>query len=143
MAYIRSQNCSIWKASSAASPVGAYAQVGQVTSISGPDGNIPEIDVTHLGSSGKEFIAGLADWGSVTCEVIADPATLSTLHEEIFNDFLAGTQSNIQVRLSDSPATSLTMAAYPNQFSFSLGVDEAVRATIGFKVTGAPTLLTP
>ena len=143
MAYIRSQLCSIYKASTGASPVGAYAQIGQVTSISGPDGNIPEVDVTHLSSTGKEFIAGLADWGSVTLEVIFDAATVSTLHEEIWDAFLAGTVTNYQIRLSDSPQTTITIAAYPNQYSLNLGVDEAVRATLGLKITGAPTLATP
>ena len=143
MAYIRSQLCSIWKESNVSSPLNTYTQIGQVTSISGPDGNIPEVDVTHLSSTGKEFIAGLADWGSVTLEVIFDAATTSNMHEEIWNDFLAGTQSNFQIRLSDSPATTITIAAYPNQYSLNLGVDEAVRATLGLKITGAPTLATP
>lgn len=143
MAYIRSQLCSIWRYDNTASPVTTYAQIGQVTSISGPDGNIPEVDVTHLSSTGKEFIAGLADWGSVSLEVIFDAATTSTMHEQIWNDFLAGTVTYYQLRLSDSPATTITMQAYPNQYSLNLGVDEAVRATLGLKITGAPTLATP
>jgi hypothetical protein len=143
MAYIRSQLCSIWKQSTASSPITTYAQIGQVTSISGPDGSIPEVDVTHLSSTGKEFIAGLADWGSVSLELIWDPATVSTLHEEIWTAFLAGTVGTYQIRLSDSPATTITITAYPNAYSLNLGVDEAVRATLGLKITGAPTLLTP
>ena len=143
MAYIRSQLCTIWRYDNTASPVTTYAQIGQVTSISGPDGSVPEVDVTHLSSTGKEYIAGLADFGSVSCEVIADPATVTTLHEQIWNDFLAGTVTTYQIRLSDSPATLITFTAYPNQFSWNLGVDEAVRATLGFKVTGSPTLTTP
>ncbi len=143
MAYIRSQLCSIWRYDNTVSPATTYAQIGQVTSISGPDGSIPEVDVTHLSSTGKEFIAGLADWGSVSLEVIFDAATTSTMHEQIWNDFLAGTVTTYQMRLSDSPATTFTMSAYPNQYSLNLGVDEAVRATLGLKITGAPTLNTP
>lgn len=143
MAYIKSQQCSIWRYDNTASPVTTYAQIGQVTSISGPDGSVPEVDVTHLASTGKEYIGGLADFGNVSCEVIFDAATVSTLHEQIWADFLAQTVTTYQIRLSDSPATLLTFTAYPSGYSYSLGVDEAVRATISFKVSGAPTLTTP
>lgn len=143
MAYIRSQLCTIWRYNTTASPATTYAQIGQVTSISGPDGSIPEVDVTHLSSTGKEFIAGLADWGSVSLEVIFDAADSTNMHELMWTDFIAGTVSTYQIRLSDSPATTFTMTGYPNQYSLNLGVDEAVRATLGIKITGAPTLNTP
>jgi len=143
MAYIRSQLCSIWVRNATASPITTYAQIGQVVSISGPDGSVPEVDVTHLSSTGKEYIAGLADFGSISMEVILDPATTTTMHEQIWNDFLAGTVTTYQMRLSDSPQTTLTMTAYPNQYSWNLGVDEAVRATLGLKISGSPTLATP
>jgi hypothetical protein len=143
MAYIKSQLCSIWRYNNTASPVTTFAQIGQVTSISGPDGSVPEVDVTHLSSTGKEYIGGLADFGSVSLEVIFDAATTSNMHEQIWGDFLAQTVTTYQIRLSDSPATLITFTGYPNQYSYSLGVDEAVRATIGFKVSGAPTLVTP
>jgi hypothetical protein len=143
MAYIKSQLCSIWRYDNTASPLTTYAQIGQVTSISGPDGSVPEVDVTHLSSTGKEYVGGLADFGSVTCEVIFDAATTTNMHEQIWTDFLAQTVTTYQIRLSDSPATTITFTGYPNQYSYSLGVDEAVRATIGFKVSGAPTLVTP
>jgi hypothetical protein len=133
----------LWVASATSSPLGTYAAVGQVVSVSGPDGSVPEVDVTHLGSTGKESIAGLADFGSLSFEVILDPADATTMHEQIWTDFLAGTKRNYQLRLSDSPATTVTMNGFPNQYSWNLGVDEAVRATLGIKISGAPTLLTP
>lgn len=142
MAYIRSQGTVIYKLDTSVSP-NAYAAIGQVTSISGPDGNVPEVDVTHLSSTGKEYIGGLADFGSVTMDLIWDPATVGTLHEAIWDDFLAATVSTYQIRLSDSPQTTITFSAYPSQYSLNLGVDEAVRASLGLRVTGAPTLNTP
>lgn len=62
MAYLKSQQCYIGKLDSTASP-NAYDTIGQVVSISGPDGNVPEVDVTHLLSTGKEFVGGLPDFG--------------------------------------------------------------------------------
>jgi len=140
MAYLKSQQCSIWRYNNTASPITTYAQIGQVTSISGPDGSVPEVDVTHLFSTGKEYIGGLPDFGSVTLEVIFDSKTTSTMHKQIWDDFLAQTVTKYQIRLSNSPQTTITFDAYPNQYSWSLGVDAAVTASLGFKISGAPTL---
>lgn len=143
MAYLKSQLCSIWRYDNTASPLTTYAQIGQVTSISGPDGSVPEVDVTNLDSTGKEYIGGLPDFGSVTLEVIFDAATATTMHEQIWNDFLSQTVTTYQIRLSDSPQTTITFTGYPNQYSYSLGVDAAVTASLGIKVSGAPALDTP
>jgi len=140
MAYLKSQQCSIWVYESATSPL-TYAQIGQVTSISGPDGSVPEVDVTNLSSTGKEYIGGLPDFGSVTLEVIFDSATVTTMHSQIWTDFLAQTVTTYQIRLSDSPQTTITFTGYPNQYSWNLGVDAAVTASIGFKISGAPALV--
>ena len=140
MAYLKSQGCTIHKLGTA-SP--EYPQVGQVISISGPDGSIPEIDVTHLSSTGKEYIGGLPDFGNVAMEVIWDPAgggTDAELHTEIWNDFLAQTVDTYQIRLTDSPQTTITFNAYPSQYSMNLAVDDKVGCTISLKVSGAPTL---
>ena len=138
MAYLKSQGCYIGKAD-ANSPIG-YDTIGQVVSISGPDGNVPEVDVTHLLSTGKEFVGGLPDFGNVTLTVIWDKATTSTQHDALYTDFTAQTVDGYRIFFSDSPQSTLTFNAYPSQYSWTLGVDERVEATIGLKVTGAPVL---
>ena len=57
MANLKSQGCGIRIFDTTASP-NAYAEIGQVISISGPDGSASEIDVTNLASSAKEFVIG-------------------------------------------------------------------------------------
>lgn len=139
MAYLKSQGSTIWKLGTASPQV--YEQIGQVVSISGPDGSVPEVDVTHLSSTGKEYIGGLADFGNVSLEVIYDQKTTSTKHAAIYTDFTAQTVDTYQIRLSDSPQTTITFDAYPSQYSLNLAVDDKVGATISLKVSGAPTIV--
>lgn len=139
MAYLKSQGSTIWKFNTTSSP-NAYEQIGQVVSISGPDGSVPEVDVTHLSSTGKEYIGGLPDFGNVALEVIFDYATTSNKHAAIYTDFTAQTVSTYQIRLSDSPQTTITFSAYPSQYSLNLAVDDRVGASISLKVSGAPTI---
>ena len=139
MAYLKSQGSTIWKLDSSVSPT-AYEQIGQVVSISGPDGNVPEVDVTHLSSTGKEYIGGLPDFGNVAMEVIYDQATTSTKHAAIYTDFTSQTVSTYQIRLSDSPQTTITFSAYPSQYSLNLAVDDKVGASISLRVSGAPVI---
>lgn len=133
MAYIKSQGCSIFRMGS--SP---QAAIGQVISISGPDGSVGEIDVTHLASTGKEYIGALPDFGTITMEVVWDPKLTS--HSAIWTDFLAQTVSSYQIRLSNSPQSTLTFNAYPSQYSANLATDDKVGATISLKISGSVTL---
>jgi hypothetical protein len=57
---------------SAGSP--AFAEVEEVTSITGPDGSANLIDVTHLRSTAKEYLQGIPDWGklSLDCNFTAE-----------------------------------------------------------------------
>lgn len=42
-----------------------FDAIGGVRSISGPNGEKPEIDVTELASTGKEYLGGIPDYGQV------------------------------------------------------------------------------
>lgn len=45
---------------------GTFTELEEVVSISGPSGQAATIDTTHLRSTAKEKLAGLADYGQVT-----------------------------------------------------------------------------
>ena len=139
MANLKSQGCSFWMLDTSVSP-NAYVQIGQVVSVSGPDGTTGEIDVTSLASTAKEFVPSLPDWGSVSTEVIWDYATQSLNHDDLWTDFSNQTTGSYQLRLSDSPQTTLTITGFPNQYSVSLGVDDKVTANISIRCTSAVTI---
>ena len=133
MAYYASQGSSIWRMTESPN-----VEIGQVVSISGPDGGVGEIDVTNLASTGKEYIGALPDFGSISMEVIWDP-NLGT-HSSLWTDFLAQTVTSYQIRLSDSPQSTLTFNAYVSGYSANLATDDKIGATVTLKVSGSVTL---
>lgn len=140
MAYIRSQGSSIWRQDPTASPITTYVRIGQVTSISGPSGAASTIDVTHLASTGREFLQALPDFGTVQLSVIFDNKTASLQHDDLWDDFNTGTTRDFQIRLSNSPQTTFTFQAFVQEMPISIEIDDKVGATITLKVTGAVTL---
>jgi len=139
MATIRSQGCTIWRKDTETSP-NVYVQIGQVISIDGPTGSASTVDTTHLSSTGRESIAALPDYGTVSLSVIWDPVTTSTQHDELWDDFNAGNTRDYQIRLSNSPQTELSFSAYPTEHPISIAIDSYVGATITLKTTGAVAL---
>lgn len=138
MANLKSQGCGIFLLGTASPQV--YTEIGQVTSISGPDGSASEIDVTSLSSQAKEYILGLPDEGSVTLSTIVDHATTANQHSALWSARSSQSLRTFQIRLSDSPQTTLTFAAFVSGFSHSLGVDDAVKADISLRISGAVTI---
>jgi len=139
MAYIRSQGCTIWRMDTEVSP-NAYAQIGQVVSISGPSGAAGTIDVTHLSSTGREFLQALPDYGTVQLSIIFDPVTVSLQHDELYADFASGDVKSYQIRLSNSPQTELTFNGFVQEMPISIEIDDKVGATVTLKTTGAVAL---
>lgn len=138
MANLKSQGCEIWRLDTTVSP-NAYEQIGQVVSIGGPSGSTGETDVTNLSSTAKEFIPSLPDYGDVSLEVVWDPATTSTNHADVWDDFGNQTTGTYQIRLSDSPQSTITFTAFPNAYPINIAVDDKVGATIGLRITSKPT----
>ena len=140
MANLLSQGTGIY-ISNLASPE-VWSEIGQVMSISGPDGSASEIDVTNLASTGKEFVIGLPDNGNVSLECSFDHASATANHDTLVAARNAVPQvlQHFQLRLSDSPRTTLDFQAYVTQFSLSLGVDDKVGATFGLRISGGFTI---
>lgn len=84
---INSQGSRILHADISASPVPSplvYVAIEEVTSINGPDGSANLIDASHLGSTGKEYLSGLADNGTVQ---VAANFTAGTKQMDMFDLF--------------------------------------------------------
>ncbi|MDB4312007.1 phage tail protein [bacterium] len=138
MANLLSQGTGIY-ISDLASPE-VFSEIGQVMTISGPDGSASEIDVTNLSSTAKEFVIGLPDEGSVSLEVSFDYQSATAGHDTLHTARISQILQHFQIRLSDSPRTVVDFQAYVTQFSLSLGVDDKVQATFGLRITGAATI---
>jgi hypothetical protein len=141
MANLLSQGTGLYMKDLTTSPQ-VFEEVGQVISITGPDGSAAEIDVTNLASSAKEFVIGLPDNGSVQFEVSFDYASATAKHDDLLTarNTVPQVLQEFEIRLSDSPRTTLAFSAYVSTFSLSLGVDDKVGASFSLRISGAFTI---
>ena len=114
-----------------------YTSIGQINSITGPDGSAAEIDVTDLSSSAKEFKMGLADEGSVTLEGFYIPT--DTQHAALRTKKNSRVTGNFKIVFTDSPQTTWSFAAYVTGLSLTAGVDAALTGSITLRITGSIT----
>jgi len=110
--------------------------IGQVVSFTGPSGGAAIIDITHLGSTAKEKLIGLADWGNLTFEMFFDSSATS-MHTELKNAHAAREQRYFEIELTDGTlaGTFLFFAGYVTGFSISGAVDDAIKGSVGLEIT--------
>jgi hypothetical protein len=119
------------------SPVTTYATIGEVTGFTGPGGEATEIDVTHLGSTAKEFLMGLKDEGTVTLDmnyIVSD-----TQQQGLQTDRTNQTLRNFRIAVPNSPIDYITFAAYVQGFSISAAPDSKYEGSVTLRVSGAVT----
>ena len=114
-----------------------WTTIGEVKSFSGPSGSASVIDATHLGSTAKEKLMGLADEGQITLE-------LNYLHTSDSGQSAVRTartnrtKSEFQITLSDGSST-IKFSGYVLSFTVNGGVDALMSSSITIEITGAVT----
>jgi hypothetical protein len=134
---LNSQQSRIEHATAGNSP-SVYAELEEVTSISGPSGTANLIDTTHLRSTGKEYLPGLADFGEIT---LAMNFTGGTKQMELFDLFSTNADAQeFRIRIpSAAGATTyhtFTFSAVVSGWALSEGVDDKVNLNITLRTTG-------
>lgn len=132
---------------------GTVLEVSCVTSLSGLDATVEEIDTTCLSDLARTFEAGLANPGTATLGIQFDPEDPSNLRlYELYN-----TRENIQfaVGLSDGvdpptvaddefvlPASRswLVYEGYISAFPWDFSLNTMVNNNLSVRVSGQPTL---
>ena len=112
--------------------------IGEITSVEGPSGEAEEIDVTHLGSSAKEYMVGLPDEGSLTLQGNYNPSDAG--QSQCWADRASQTKRQFRVTYTDSGPTVASFEAYVKSFSTSLGVGNKISVSIGLRISGAVSL---
>jgi hypothetical protein len=110
-----------------------YTTIAEVKTYSGLDGAASEIDVTHLGSTAKEFRLGLVDEGGFSFEmnrVAADSGQVALLTSRN-----AGTVKSYKLTLPNAEVA--TFDALAKTFPVAGAVDGVVSHSIGLRITGA------
>lgn len=78
--------------------------VPQVRSITLPQRTMPERDNTHLASVARETAPTLPDNGTISAEILWNPA--NTVHQAIETDFASGAVSAHTITLADAGAAT-------------------------------------
>jgi predicted secreted protein len=116
----------------AASPQ-IFSDIANVTGISGPDGQSPEIDVTNFADTARRFLAGLPDNGSVSADInwSSDENTNTTLYQL----YQSGDTRQYRIVLSNGDYFEFNAVVLGHPFTFA--IDDVVKASISLRVSGA------
>jgi hypothetical protein len=119
-----------------------FETIAEVTSITPPQMESDDIEVTHMESPGgyKEYIPGLREAGEVSFEVNFLPA--HPTHNGttgLAADHRNRTIRNWRIELAGGGAV-WTFPGYVKTFNVSIPVDDKVPAAVTLKVTGEPIL---
>lgn len=135
MATIQTQGTTIGIGDGASSET--FNTIGEVLNIAGPSGSAPEIDITNLSSTAREFSMGLPDEGNISLTCNWDPDDTYQLQARTARN--AQTLTNFKITCTDTPATTITFAAYVTEWSLNFDIDNVGKLTIGLRLTGAAT----
>ena len=122
---------------------GTFVAVAGVRSIDGPTLSTDEIDVSCHSSPGfkKQFVPGFGDGGSITLELLFDPAdvTQDLTTDGLLDLWNRGIVKNAQIIWPDAGASEWDFVnGFFTSYEVSATHDEALTASVGFKVSGAP-----
>ena len=115
---------------------GIYVELAEITNLTPPNMSVDDIEVTHMQSPDrtKEFIAGLADPGEMSLEMNFIPGSSSD--DLILAWRAAGDTRSCRIDYADNSAVD-TFPAYVKSYSSTMGVAEALKASLSLKVAGA------
>lgn len=118
-------------------PALTFTEILGVTSASESGGEAPDIDVTTLKSTAREFLSGLAGGADVALNFFwnrTDPGQ-GKLESVAGN----GTNYNFRVTLNDGTIATFSAAVKKYSLFPSLGVDAVGTGTASLKMSGAVT----
>lgn len=126
-----------------ATPTEAFTTIAEVVSISGPTESARQVEVTNFDSAAKEYIAGLRDSGELSFECNFIPE--STMQQGLRTDLINRVKRNFKLILNDNTVegdkTTFTFAAVVTSFAMNGATDDAWKASVTLKISGAPTIL--
>jgi predicted secreted protein len=113
--------------------MGATA-VGLVTDFQ-VGGTAAEIDITHLGSTGREYMAGIPDGGTCTFTIHYDPDLAG--HVALTTAYTARTSQAWVIELTNND--DMTFSGPITGLQFEGSIDSPVSASVTVRVSGAIT----
>lgn len=111
-----------------------FTPVPQVTSINPVGFARSLIDVTNLSSTSREYNVAIKDGQEITLECQYDPKDAQ--QEGLRTDGETGALRNMQITLTDSPATVVTFPCRVTGWEFGTPIDDVYPLTVTLKPTG-------
>lgn len=123
---------------------GTFSEVEEVNNITGPDGKAKLIDTTHLRSTGKEYLQGIADFGQISldCNFTGEP-------EQMFLRDMYSSQSPakaFRIRVPDDASNYhhvFTFNAIVTSWNLDLKTDDKAGLKVTLQVSGGVTYAAP
>ena len=114
-----------------------YTEVSEINSFSGFDGSAQEIDVTHLKSTGKEWLMGLQDFGQITLDCNHLPADAGQVLMRAAKASRA--IQDFKLTFTDASTTEATFQGYVLSNTISAGVDDKISGSFTIRISGDVT----
>jgi predicted secreted protein len=126
------------KVGNGATPTEVFTLIPGVRTITGPSMSAEQIDITSHDTPGgfRDKMQGLKDWGVLSFELLWEPE--NTQHQQLFDDYVAGTVRNYTLTYPDTPATTLTFAGFVGNNPTSAPFDGALTKTAEIVIMGSP-----
>lgn len=120
---------------------GSLTTLAQVQRITPPGVEVGTVEVTHLASEAKEFLATIEDGGEIQFALLWNPA--ASTHAAVWAAMKAKVAKAFKVIFNDLGAAAVTFDAIITKFPWDeLDVESAATVPITCKVTG-PVALDP
>ena len=119
---------------------GSYSEVAYVRSVDGPNMSLETVDSTHHGSTSgfRTYVAGLADAGEVSAEILFDPSNATHMNSTgLLSELVGRTSEGFKITWPD--ATTATFTAFVTAFSPSSPYEGMLTADVTLKLTGTVT----
>ena len=116
-----------------------YKAIEEVVNITGPDGKAKLIDTTNLGSTGKEYLQGIADFGQISLDCNFTGGT-----EQMFLRTQYSTQAALigyKILVPDGTGLNHTFSfnAIVSAWNLDLKTDDKVGLKVTLQVSGSVT----
>jgi len=117
---------------------GAWVEIAEIKSISGPGMSKESIDVTSLTSTGgyREFIGSFKDAGTITLSMIFRRDT----YEIMKTDFESSDLKNYEIILPDDEGTTLEFEGLVTELGLEVAAGDAITSDVTIKVSGEPVM---
>lgn len=110
------------------------ALIGELVSGNLAGGQTPRIDVTHLGSTARNFLPGLPEGGTFSGEAWFVPGDVGQIYLRKVQ--AERRQVSWRLKAASSPETIIQFTASVDQFSIEASVDEAVKCSFTLGIDG-------